>query len=164
MSEQYKTDWHLLFHLIVGRLKNAFLRPSFLFCFVFLIMFVGGSGIWGPYAFDSTVNKLFRADALITYCIAIISSIFVDYLLENDMEISSKGLALLTFGITSISFSMLIYSYVKKGTEHEANYGLWGTIFTLVIWFFFNANNPKYDEVKKSASLGGETPTKGGLR
>lgn len=125
---------------------------------------MGGAGVWGPYIFDNTVNNLLRSDALITYCIALISSIFVDYLLENDMEISSKGLALLTFGVSSISFTMLIYSYVKKGTPLEGNYGLGGTVLTLMIWFFFNANNPKYDEIKKSASLGGESPNKGGLK
>ena len=159
-TENHSSDWKMVWSKLESRLENAFKKPTFIFSFLIFIVWLGSAGVWLPYVFDPNVTIFFRADALLTYCIAIISSMLIDFLLENNFRVETKSLALISIGIVVVSIFLLIYFYVNSS---GIIYGIIGTVLTLLLWFVFNANNPKYDEVAKSSAIGGDKPTKGGL-
>ena len=155
-----KSDWKYSFEKLSIRLVNAFKKSALLWTFIIGIVGVSSAGIWLPYAFDKDVDKLFRADALLTYCIAIISSVVIDFFLDNNFQIESKTLGIISFGVVLLSIFFLVYYY---SNNDQTLFGIIGTILTLTLWLLCNANNTKYDEVNNSASIGGDRPSKAGL-
>jgi hypothetical protein len=155
-SEDWKNSWELF----STRVGNAFSKSVLFWTFIVGVIGVSSSGIWLPYAFDDKVTVFLRPDALLTYCIALLSSIVIDFLLDNDFGFDSKSLSIITFGIILLSIFLLAYYYVHN---QKVWCGIVGTLLTLALWLFCNANNPKYDEVSKSASIGGQVASKGGL-
>ncbi len=121
------------------------------------MLLIGGMGIWVPYIFNRSENDVFLdSQALFTYSLAILGTIFIEYALSKK-DTGDKALLAILLGV--ISFCLCIYGYYETNAGFE-KYTAFGAALSMTLFILANANDEKYDsddEPPKASSTGYKT-------
>lgn len=137
-------------------------QPTFIFYFVFVIVIVGGLGVfiklpkaWGAQATPEGVLTV--AQDLSTYLLATIAAAFVDLnFSESSKQSSLKMFALSIFILGGIC---AVYSNFSSNPTMASYSALFGTALALFLWWIANFDNSKLLEQAPAATVatGGNT-------
>ncbi|GLX65303.1 hypothetical protein KMU_33450 [Proteus vulgaris] len=146
MGKVRNNPWVSVFKELWARVVNTFNSISFIAFFLAGILFVGGVGLWLPYlsaiiSGDKDVS-FFESVNVFTYSFAILGTLCVDVILNNQRSTKDfLGLGII-FGVIALILCVLGYLTTKTGSSNLLNIG---TFITLIIFICANVNDDKFD-------------------
>ncbi|ELY1861864.1 hypothetical protein [Serratia marcescens] len=146
MGKVRSNPWGSVFKELWLRVVNTFNSIPFIAFFLAGIIFVGGVGIWLPYlsAMLSGESNIFLLESVnvFTYSFAILGTLCVDVILNNQKSKKDfLGLGTI-FGLVAFVFCVVGYLTTKTGSSTLLNLG---ALLTLVIFICANVNDDKFD-------------------
>jgi len=127
------------------RFQNA-INSVYFFGFIFMLLTLGALGVWvPPYRFEDTT--LLNSESLFTYSGPILAMLLVEYFVQA----SRSKLAVIALILGIIAFSLLTIGYVEEPSE-KSSFTIIGTILTLLLIIFVNANNAKFNDNEEGSS------------
>lgn len=143
-SDYYK-EWKSLADVLLDRLRSPVQKPTFVFYFFFIIVFLGGVGIWVPYyKWLIAPNSLSIAGelsrAVSTYYVAILAAAFADLLLSNPPR---PSLQILAFGLMTLGGAGVVVTHVDPDSLSSGIIASLGTLCSFALWWITNADNTR---------------------
>lgn len=146
MGKVRHNPWRSVFRELWIRVVNTFNSISFIAFFLAGILFVGGVGLWLPYlsailSGDQNAS-FFESVNVFTYSFAILGTLCVDVILNNQRSTKDfLGLGMI-FGVLALICCVVGYLTTKTGSSYLLNFG---TFITLLIFICANVNDDKFD-------------------
>ncbi|HCO7999172.1 TPA: hypothetical protein OB720_000623 [Escherichia fergusonii] len=146
MGKVRHSPWGSVLKELWGRIVNTFNSISFIAFFLAGILFVGGVGLWLPYlsaiiSGDENAS-FFESVNVFTYSFAILGTLCVDVILNNQKSTKDfLGLGMI-FGVLALICCVVGYLTTKTGSSYLLNIG---TLITLLIFICANVNDDKFD-------------------
>ena len=137
--EVIENQWDDLPKEISVRFKNA-IRSIYFFGFLFVLLTIGALGVWIPPARFDTICYL-NSESLFTYSGPILAMLLVEYFVQA----TRSKLAIVALILGLVSFGLLIKGYADAPNSVSA-FTIIGTLITLSLIIFVNANNKKFDD------------------
>ena len=142
-SKIRENQWNGIFDELISRLGNAFKSIYFLGFFIVGILTLGAMGVWIPYIrFDTIV--LFNSESLFTYSGPILGVLMAEFFVEAKKD----KLAIIALVIGILALGLISYGYATDANSRNF-YTILGTIITLTLFVFVNANDPRFDGEQK---------------
>lgn len=143
-----------------NELKNRFnsfwKHPIMVLYLIFIVAFIGSSGVWLPFVIFDTSDKCFDIPGtlsigLSTYCIAILSATMSDQLLSPSD--TKRTIRFFTFGLFAISYTIAYIASIKKNSL----LGFVTVIISFLLWIItYSTDSSKQDESNPMNPQGGD--------
>jgi hypothetical protein len=150
-----RVKWEEILKNLLCRFLSIFAPVFLVYFFIFLV--VSTAGIWID--FGNSINP--QIVGLLTYGIALSSTLLSDFLLQESDDDITRAYNILAFFILVLS-AVLMYVSCKK---NETYFAYWSVFFILFVWSFTYSIEPKFAKRKKAElAIGGTKPTLDKLR
>lgn len=173
---QSNSSWNKLKEDANTLLKSAFKNPILVFNFLAVIVLCGGLGVWLPNLTSSHDQAWFKANDLLTYGIALLSSMMAESIMKHknggdngknnnnykeknnsDAEPEyNKALKASGLFVGVLAFILLIIGFLKPLNNNSSPYSYIAIFLLYILWLCCNANEDKYkDNQSPFNALGG---------
>jgi len=148
-------QWIDFIRIIFKRFFCGFKKVDFILYFIFVIILVGGLGVY-PIALkyyeasilktpDLNIIKSDFAKSLSTYFITIIATSSADLILSKHPAKHAQILKMPAVSCLIIGAISIFIIQIEVFGEKTLDFALWATIFSLLIWWITNSMDIKYD-------------------
>lgn len=176
MSKLVQADpsWNKLKYDANALLKSALKNPILVFNFLAVIVLCGGLGVWLPNLTSNHELAWFKANDLLTYGIALLSSMMAESFMKNNNRVTNEknnneadlnyNKQLRSFGLFTgvLAFILLIIGFLKPLHDNSSPFSYIAIFILYILWLCCNANDDKYkDNQSPLNALGGAVTSEG---
>lgn len=173
--------WRFLRIILWGRLKSPIEHPEFILYFLFVVVVIGGNGIWYSLWSEShpstslnqaamvgdrtpDINHRNVISALVSYALALMTAGSADLLLSKTKYI--RGVIAM-LGVSLLIVSVILFiTALMSDTTYGYGFGISAVILSLITWWISNAEKPEFVEPEQNdgpgnsfSPIGGAPPT-----
>lgn len=142
MGKRRKSSWDGLGTELFERLCNGLKSLTFIAYFSIGIIFIGGVGIWLPYAMSDSENKvLFESQNVLTFYLAVLGTLSIEGYISKNKNTSLAAIGLM-LGVISLCLGVFGYINNQVGSSTLVN---GAALITLTIFLFSTVNDEKFD-------------------